>query len=87
MTLHLKQALEAVRRLPQAGQDAIARFKASLAQVGAEEPEEIDPAHLHNIRAGLAQAHRREFSGDAKVAVAFGQFDLRLQLCLKDEQS
>ena len=54
MTLHLKQALEAVRRLPPAGKDAIARLTASLAQVGAEEPEEIDPAHLHNIRAGLA---------------------------------
>jgi hypothetical protein len=41
-----------------------------------EEPEEIDPAHLADVLASLAQAKRREFATDDEVEAAFRRFDL-----------
>jgi hypothetical protein len=56
MTKLLEKALEAVRRLPPDSQDEIAHAMLSL--VGeSEEPEEIDPEHLHHVLEGLAQAN------------------------------
>ncbi len=74
MTKLLQKALEAVRLLPPENQDDIAR--AMLALAGDEsEPENIDPAHLPDVLAGLAQAKRREFATDAEVEAAFRRFD------------
>jgi hypothetical protein len=56
----LEQAIEAVRRLPPASQDDIARAILHLA--GSEvEAEPIDPAHLSAVLEGLAQAKRGDF--------------------------
>ena len=74
MTKLLDQALEAVRRLPPAAQDDIARAMLQLA-AGDNEPEEIDAAHLPAVLEGLAQAKRREFASDADVEAAFRRFD------------
>ncbi len=74
MTKLLQKALDAVRLLPPENQDEIAR--AMLALAGDEtEPEDIDPAHLADVLASLAQAQRREFASDAQVEAAFRSFD------------
>jgi len=74
MTKLLQKALEAVRLLPPENQDEIAR--AMLALAGDDSaPEEIDPAHLADVLASLAQAQRREFASDAQVEAAFRSFD------------
>jgi len=74
MTKLLEKALEAVRQLPEDSQDEIAR--AMLALTGdAEEPEEIDPAHLSAVLEGLAQANLRQFASDAEVEDAFRRFE------------
>jgi hypothetical protein len=70
----LEQAIEAVRRLPAASQDDIARTILHLA--GSEvEAEPVDPAHLAAVLEGLAQAKRREFATDDEVEAAFRRFD------------
>jgi hypothetical protein len=74
MTKLLEQAVEAVRRLPAATQDDIARAMLRLASPE-DEPEPIDPAHLAAVLEGLAQAKRREFATDAEVEAAFRRFD------------
>jgi len=74
MTKLLEQALEAVRRLPAASQDEIARAMLQLAS-SPDVPEPIDPAHLTAVLEGLAQAQRREFATDADVEAAFRRFD------------
>jgi hypothetical protein len=74
MTKLLKQALEAVQKLPSESQDEIAR--AMLALAGDESAQEsIDPAHLPDVLEGLAQARRRQFVSDAEVEAAFRRFD------------
>ena len=74
MTKLLELAIEAVRRLPAASQDDIARAILSLA--GSEvEPEPVDPAHLAAVLEGLAQAKRREFASDDELEAAFRRFD------------
>jgi hypothetical protein len=40
-----------------------------------EQPEEIDPAHLQDVLASLAQANRREFATEDEVEAAFGRFN------------
>jgi hypothetical protein len=40
-----------------------------------EDPEEIDPAHLADVLASLAQAKRRESATDDEVEAAFRRFD------------
>ncbi|HSA66403.1 MAG TPA: hypothetical protein VLD66_08520 [Methyloceanibacter sp.] len=73
MTKLLRQALEAVQKLPPESQDEIAR--AMLILAGDETtPEAIDPAHLPDVLEGLAQARRREFASDAEVEAAFRRF-------------
>ena len=74
MTKLLRQALEAVEKLPPESQDEIARAMLTLAgDEGA--PESIDPAHLPDVLEALAQARRRQFASDAEVEAAFRRFD------------
>jgi hypothetical protein len=74
MTKLLKQALEAVQKLPPESQDEIARAMLALAGNGTD-PEPIDPAHLPDVLEGLAQARRHQFASDAEVEAAFRRFD------------
>jgi len=74
MTKLLERALEAVRRLPPASQDEIARAMLHLAQNDGA-PERVAPAHLAAVLEGLAQAQRREFATDTEVEAAFRRFD------------
>jgi hypothetical protein len=74
MTKLLEQAIEAVRRLPPASQDDIARAILHLA--GSEvEAEQVDPAHLAAVLEGLTQAQQREFATEDEVETAFRRFD------------
>jgi predicted transcriptional regulator len=74
MTKLLEKALEAVRQLPPASQDEIARAMLRLA-AGEEVPEPIDAADLAAVLEGLAQARRGEFATDAEIEAAFRRFD------------
>ena len=74
MTKLLEQAIEAVQQLPSAEQDGIAKEMLRLA-TGNEESEPLDPAHLHAVLEGLAQAKRHEFASDADIESAFRRFD------------
>jgi hypothetical protein len=74
MTKLLERALEAVRRLPDATQDEIARAMLMLAG-HEQDAEPIDPAHLPDVLESLAQAKRRQFATDAEVEAAFRRFD------------
>jgi DNA-binding TFAR19-related protein (PDSD5 family) len=74
MTKLLEHALQAVRQLPAASQDEIARAMLQLASSGGE-PEPIDAGHLSAVLEGLAQAKRREFATDAEIEAAFRRFD------------
>ena len=74
MTKLLEKALEVVRRLPPDSQDEIAR--AILLLSGDEgEPEEVDPAHLPSLLAGLAQVEHGEFASDEEIEAAFRRFE------------
>jgi hypothetical protein len=74
MTKLLEKALEAVRRLPPASQDEIARAMLTLS--GNEgEPEEIDPAHLPAVLRGLSEASQRQFATDSEIEAAFRRFE------------
>jgi hypothetical protein len=74
MTKLLRQALEAVQKLPPESQDEIARAMLTLVGYeGALEP--IDPAHFPDVLEALAQARRRQFASDAEVEAAFRRFD------------
>jgi hypothetical protein len=74
MTKLLRQALEAVQKLPPESQDEIARAMLTLA--GDEvAPEPIDAAHLPDVLEALAQARRQQFASDAEVEAAFRRFD------------
>jgi hypothetical protein len=74
MTKLLAKALEAVRQLPPDSQDEIAR--AMLVLAGDEgEPEDIDPAHVTDVLASLAEARRRKFATEDEVEAAFRRFD------------
>jgi DNA-binding TFAR19-related protein (PDSD5 family) len=74
MTKLLEKALKAVRLLPPENQDEIARAMLALAG-DSSVPEDIDPAHLADILASLAQAQRGEFASEAQVETAFRSFD------------
>ena len=74
MTKLLNKALAAVRRLPAASQDEIARAILQLV-ANDSEPETIDPTHLPAVLEGLAQAKRRDFASDEEVEAAFRRFD------------
>jgi len=70
----LKRALKAVEELPPEQQDEIARAMLSMAETGPAR-EMIDPDHLSDVLAGLAQADRDEFATEAEVEAAFRRFD------------
>lgn len=74
MTKLLEQALDAVRRLPDDAQDAIA-LTMMLAIPNDLEPEDIPAEHLEAVLEGLAQAERGEFASDEQVAAAWRRFD------------
>ena len=74
MTKLLDRALEAVRELPEASQDEIARVMLDLAADHGE-PEPVDPAHLPAVLEGLGQARRRSFATEAEIEAAFRRFE------------
>ncbi len=74
MARFLDEALEAVRRLPQATQDEIAPTMLELAG-GDGEPETTDAAHVSAVLEGLAQAKRGEFASDGEVEAALRRFE------------
>jgi hypothetical protein len=74
MTKLLDKALAAVRRLPEASQDDIARAMLHLA-AGEGEPEPVEQAHLSAVLQGIAQAQRRQFASDDEIEAALRRFD------------
>lgn len=70
----LRKAVEAVRRLPDADQEEVARMMLTVAESDAV--EDIDPMHLPDVLEGLAQMRRREFATEAEVAATFKRFEL-----------
>jgi len=69
MTDLLEKAVEAVRRMPPAEQDTIARAMFSLVHLG--EPLDIEPEHRAAVMEGMAQAERGAFAeGNASEVVA-----------------
>ena len=73
MTKLLEQAMDAVRQMPPADQDAIAQAILSLLSPG--EADEIDPDHLQDVIEGLAEIDRGEVATDEEVEAAFRSFD------------
>ncbi|WP_232629273.1 hypothetical protein [Methylobacterium sp. Leaf118] len=73
MTKLLEQAVEAIRRLPAADQDTIAEAMLGLARLGAA--DDIDPDHLEDVLAGLAEIERGEIASEDEVAAAFRSFE------------
>jgi hypothetical protein len=61
MTELLQRALDAVRQLPPARQDYIARAILTLAA------DAIDPEHLSDVLQGLAEAERGELVPDTEA--------------------
>lgn len=74
MTELLEKALAAVRKMPPDAQDAVAEAMLSLAEIGSDGAEEIEPDHLAAVLEGLEQAERGELATDEEVAAAFRQF-------------
>lgn len=69
MTALLDQAFEAIRRIPEDEQDAVARMMLDL--VSAEEVElDIPPEDLPDVLAGIAEADRGEFATESEVQAA-----------------
>lgn len=73
MTKLLEQAVEAVRRLPATDQDAIAEAMLGLVKLGTA--DDIDPDHLDDVLAGLAEIERGEIASEEEVAAAFRSFE------------
>ncbi|MEH3144716.1 MAG: hypothetical protein PGN34_05080 [Methylobacterium frigidaeris] len=73
MTKLLEQALDAVRQMPPADQDAIAEAILSMLKIG--DADEIDPDHLQDVLEGLAEIDRGEIATDEEVEAAFRSFD------------
>lgn len=69
MTELLDRAIARVRVLDAPEQDRIAEAMLSLA--GMDDPEEIDPRHLPDVSASLAEADRGEFATEEEVAELF----------------
>lgn len=72
MTKLLENAVEAIRGMPDATQDAIARFILDVARAGPPEP--IQYEHRAAVAEGLAEADAGEFASDAEVEAAFRHF-------------
>ncbi len=73
MTKLLETALEAVRSLPPAEQDDIARAMLNLAGHEAE-LEDIDLAHVSAVLEGLAQAKNGQLADEKEIEAAFRRF-------------
>ncbi|ACB79859.1 conserved hypothetical protein [Methylorubrum populi BJ001] len=73
MTKLLEQAVETVRRLPAADQDTIAEAMLSLAGLGSA--DDIDPEHLEDVLAGLAEIERGELASPEEIEAAFRSFE------------
>lgn len=73
MTELLEKAVEAIRQMPAAEQDAIAQAMLSMARIG--EPGGIDPDHLPDVLAGLAEIECGDTATGAEVAAAFRSFE------------
>ena len=74
MTKPLDEAIEAVRRLPPAAQDAIAKLLRDLVDDN-DEPAEIPAEHQAAVIEGEAQVARGQFATDEQVAAAFRRFE------------
>ena len=72
MTELLERALEAVRRMPPADQEMVARVMLDMARPS-DDPA-IDPDELREAREGLAQVDRGEVATDEEVEAAFRRF-------------
>jgi hypothetical protein len=72
MTKLLEQAIEKIRKLPDADQDLAAEVLFDLAAKHAE-PEELDDETRAAILEGWAQAERGEFVSDEEMAEFFRQ--------------
>ncbi|HEX3536105.1 MAG TPA: hypothetical protein VHU15_05010 [Stellaceae bacterium] len=70
MTKRLEQAIERIRKLPDADQDDAAELLLILAS-RANGPERLDPATRAAVREGLAQAQRGEFASDEEISAVF----------------
>jgi predicted transcriptional regulator len=64
MTKLLEQAIEKVRKLPEADQDTVAVAVLSMAE---EKPVALDPETRTAIREGLEQVRRGEFAPDEEI--------------------
>ena len=69
------EAFEAIRKLPPARRDELARYMLDLA-VSDNEPEAIDPAHLPAVLDGLAQAASGQFASPERIEAAFRSFNI-----------
>lgn len=74
MTRLLDKAVEAVRRLPSADQDEIARAMLQLASPQETELEAIEPAHLAAVLEGLAEARAGKFASVEEIEAVFRRF-------------
>ena len=75
MTKRLEQAIEEIRKLPDADQDDAAELLLILA-ARATAPEKLDDTTRAAIREGMAQARRGEFAADDDITAIF-KFDGR----------
>jgi hypothetical protein len=70
------QALEAVRNLPPAAQDDIARIVLRLVGADREEPAVLTPEEEASIAASRSAAARGEFATDEEVRAVWGKHGL-----------
>jgi hypothetical protein len=70
MTKLLEQAIERIRELPDADQDAAAELLLIVAS-RATAPETLDDPTRAAVREGLAQASRCQFATDDEIAAIF----------------
>ena len=67
----IEDAIDALRKLSPERQQELASYICHLAN---DEPEDIDPADLPSVLEGMAQAERRQFATEEKVAAVFARF-------------
>lgn len=61
----IEEAIDALRRLTPERQQELAPYICYLAN---EEPKDINPADLPSVLEGMAQAERRKYATDQRVA-------------------
>ena len=67
MTKTMKEAIEALRELPEERQEMVARAILNYAAHDSEEMYQFSDDERGAVRVGLAQADRREFVSDADL--------------------